>query len=137
MVQKIKKIWNFLFVLGKAIWENKHEINCTKDWFKSYNIWPCSGPRTLGFYLLQNPGVNLKKIENLNQQFHFLKKQLWNRNQRSSLHKEYPLTRTQGYGQKLKPANTGTNPTLVKTWNRQFAKFSFQEIYCGHWIHKT
>jgi hypothetical protein len=67
MVQKIKKIWNFLFVFGKAVWENKHEINCTKDWFKSYNIWPCSGPRTVGFYLLQNrepePTWIIKKLK--------------------------------------------------------------------------
>jgi len=55
VVQKIKKIWNFVFVFSKAKWENNHEIDCTKDWFKSYNIQPCSRPGTIGFYLLQNP----------------------------------------------------------------------------------
>lgn len=31
VVQKIKKIWNYLFVFYKAKWENNHEIDCTKD----------------------------------------------------------------------------------------------------------
>jgi hypothetical protein len=31
VVQKIKKIWNFLFVFSKAKWKINHEIDCTMD----------------------------------------------------------------------------------------------------------